>query len=86
MGELAYDAATLAEAEKLTQRWLKDPASVPADTASIAVPLASLRAGASRLDELRAAAKRAKEPEDRVLAIRAMGKFDDETVLRRRST
>jgi cytosol alanyl aminopeptidase len=81
MGRTAHDPATLAEAEKYTQAWLKDPRSVAADTASIAVPLASLRAGTSRLEELRAAAKNARTPEDRVLAIRAMGSFEDPAVL-----
>ena len=83
MGAIAYDDRTLAEAEKYAQQWLKDPGSVPADTASIAVPLASLRAGASRLEELRVAARKASSPEDRVLAVRAMGQFDDEVVLRK---
>ncbi|MGD0524620.1 MAG: M1 family aminopeptidase [Polyangiaceae bacterium] len=83
MGGLAYDPATLAEAEKLTERWLKDPASVPADAASIAVPLASLRAGGPRLEELRATVKTARSPDDRALGIRAMGAFDDEATLRR---
>ena len=44
---------------EVTQKWLPDPTSVQADAAAIAVPLASLRAGAARLDELRAAAKAA---------------------------
>ncbi|HEY3817926.1 MAG TPA: M1 family aminopeptidase [Polyangiaceae bacterium] len=83
MGGLAYDPATLAEAEKLAQRWLKDPSSISADAASVALPLASIRAGAPRLEELRAAVKSAKSPEDRELAIRAMGTFDDPTTLRR---
>jgi len=83
MGEIAYDPATLAEAEKLTQKWLKDPASISADQAAIAVPLASFRAGMPRLDELRAVVKNARSPEDRLLAIRAMGTFDDPSTLRR---
>ncbi len=83
MGALAYDPATLAEAEKLTQAWLKDPSSVSADAATVAVPLASIRAGATRLEELRAALKSAKSPADRELAIRAMGTFDDPATLRR---
>ncbi len=82
MGELAYDPVTLTEAEKVTQKWLADPTSVQADAASIAVPMASLRAGASRLTELRAAAKAARTPEQRVIAIRAMATFDDPVVLR----
>jgi alanyl aminopeptidase len=80
MGAIARDKRTLEEADRYAGRWLKDPASIPADTASVAVPLASLRAGVPRLDELRAAAKSAKEPEDRMLAIRAMGMFDDPSV------
>jgi alanyl aminopeptidase len=80
MGEIARDKRTLDEAEKYAERWLKDPASVAADTAAVAVPLASLRAGASRLEELRAAARSARDPGDRVLAIRAMGMFDDPAV------
>jgi hypothetical protein len=83
MGHLAHDAATLAEAEKYAQKWLKDPTSVPSDTASVAVPLASILAGASRLDELRAAAKNARTPQDRIVAIRAMSWFEDPTVLKK---
>jgi aminopeptidase N len=82
MGHLAHDTATLAEAEKYAQKWLKDPTSVPPDTAMVAVPLASIRAGAPRLDELRAAAKSAKTPQDRIVAIRSMAWFDDPTLLR----
>jgi alanyl aminopeptidase len=82
MGELAEDDATLRDAEKWAKKWLADTASVPADVASVAVPLASERAGQLRLDELRAAARSASLPDDRVLAIKAMGSFDDPAVLR----
>ena len=73
MGELAGDPATLAEAEKITQKWLKDPVERRRPTRPpIAVPLASIRAGAARLDELRAAVEqrevaggpRARHPRD----------------------
>jgi aminopeptidase N len=82
LGVVGHDARTLDEAEAYARKWLKDPASVPADTAAVAVPLASLRAGPQRLEELRAAAKGAKTPEDRSLAIRSMGMFDDPSTLR----
>ncbi|MDP9151402.1 MAG: ERAP1-like C-terminal domain-containing protein, partial [Myxococcota bacterium] len=82
MGELANDPATLDEAERYTVRWLKDPASVPADVAATALPLASLQAGYARLYELRAAATNATAVEGRVLAIRAMGMFSDPAILR----
>jgi alanyl aminopeptidase len=81
LGEIASDATTLDEAEKYATRWLKDPANVPGDTASVAVPLASTRAGATRLEELRAAVQRASSLEDRTIGIRAMGSFDDPSVL-----
>jgi alanyl aminopeptidase len=83
MGGVAHDAATLAEAEKYAQKWLKDPTSVSPETAAVAVPLASIRASASRLDELRAAAKGARTPQDRIVAIRSMAWFEDPTVLRK---
>lgn len=83
MGRLAEDDATIKEADKYAQKWLKDASSVAGDTAAIAVPLASIRAGQARLDELRTAAKNAKTPEDRVLAIGAMGWFSDPDVLKR---
>jgi aminopeptidase N len=82
LGELAEDPATLDEAERYAARWLRDPSSVPGDIATLAVPLASKRAGAARLAELRAAARAATTPQDRTIALRAMGMFDDPFVLR----
>jgi cytosol alanyl aminopeptidase len=81
MGEVAHDDATLVEAEGYAEKWLKDPASVPSDVAAIAVPMASLRAGKDRLEALRAAAKNATSAQDRTLALRAMGSFEDPAVL-----
>jgi cytosol alanyl aminopeptidase len=83
MGELANDGETLDEAEAYAERWLQDPSGVPSDTAAVAVPLASKRAGPARLFQLRSAAINAKTPEDRALAIRAMAMFDDPELLRR---
>ena len=82
-GELANDEATLNEAGQYAESWLRDPTAVPADTAAVALPLASIRAGGSRLYELRSAATNAKTLEDRALAIRAMGTFDDPVLLRK---
>jgi alanyl aminopeptidase len=82
MGEIAADKATLDEAERFAAAWLKDPASVPTETAAAAVPVASQRAGAARLDELRAAARTAPTPEERRIAIGAMGAFDDPAIVR----
>lgn len=82
LGEIAGDQPTLAEAERYAARWLSNPSSVPSDVAALAVPLASKQSIAARLTELRAAAKRATTPEDRVIALRAMGWFDDISILR----
>jgi alanyl aminopeptidase len=81
LGEVAGDRATLDEADKYAARWLKDPANVPSDIASVAVPLASARAGMGRFEELRAAVARAASLEDRAIAIHAMGSFDDPPVV-----
>jgi cytosol alanyl aminopeptidase len=83
MGEIADDEATLDEAQSYAEKWLRDPASVPPDIALAALPLASMKAGAARLYQLRAAATNAKTPEDRALAIRAMGTFDEPSLLRK---
>ena len=83
LGELASDETTLAEADRYARAWLRDRSNVAADTAAVAVPLASIGAGEARLDELREAARSAPTPEDRVVAIRAMGLFDDPAVLRK---
>jgi aminopeptidase N len=82
MGGIARDAATLREAETYAVRWLQDPNSLSGDIAALAVPLASMQAGAARLTELRAAARSAKTPQDRIIALRAMGTFEEGAVLR----
>jgi alanyl aminopeptidase len=83
LGEIADDETTLNEAQQYAESWLRDPTAVPADTAAVALPLASIKAGAARLYQLRSAATNAKTPEDRALAIRAMGTFDDPVLLRK---
>jgi alanyl aminopeptidase len=83
MGELAGDEATLNEADRYAEKWLTDSTSVNPDTAAAALPLASMRAGEARLYQLRSAAAHAKTPEDRVLAIHALGTFDDPALLRK---
>jgi aminopeptidase N len=81
MADVAQDPQTFAEAEPIAQAWLKDPQSVDDNAAQAAVPIASRRAGQARLDELRAALQKAKTPEQRMIALRAMYGFDDPQVL-----
>ncbi len=83
MADLAGDPTTLREADAIAQAWLKDPASVDPDVAPIAVDLASRGANAERLTALRDMAKRAKTPQDRIVAVRAMAGFDDAALLER---
>jgi cytosol alanyl aminopeptidase len=83
MGETANDEATFDEADAIARKWLRDPASVLPDVAAVALPLASMKAGGARLYQLRAVVANARTPEDRVLAIRAMGTFDDPALLRK---
>ncbi len=83
MADLAGDAATIREADVFAQAWLRDPLSVDPDVAQIAVELASRTATDDRLAALREAAKRAKTPQDRIVALRAMGGFDEPALLER---
>jgi alanyl aminopeptidase len=83
MGELAEDDATLREADAIAQKWTKDPESVNADIAALAVELGSRRAGEARFEALRAAARSAKSPEVRSTALHGLGAFGDAELLRR---
>jgi len=82
MGDTVEDDATLREAEEIATKWLADPASVDADAGPVALDLASRRAGEARVTALLAAAKSAKNREDRIVALRALAGFDDEVRLR----
>jgi alanyl aminopeptidase len=82
MGELAADEATLREADEHASRWLADPTSLDADTASVAVPLASRHAGPERHTKLLGIVRDGKTREDRLLALRALAGFDDPALLR----
>jgi cytosol alanyl aminopeptidase len=83
MADVAGDAATVREADGFAQAWLRDPTSVDADVAAVAVELASRTATDERLAALREAAKKAKSPQDRVIALRAMAGFDEPSILER---
>jgi alanyl aminopeptidase len=83
MGNLAEDASIAAEAERRTVAYLRDPSSVDPDVASIAVPIASRRAGADRLAALTEFLGHARTPADRVTAIAGLAGFGDPALLRR---
>jgi alanyl aminopeptidase len=81
MGELAEDETTLREASEVTARFLTDHASVDADAASLALDLAARRGTPAHVTTLLDAARDAKTKEERIVALRAMGGFDDREVL-----
>lgn len=78
MGDLVEDDTTLREAEELATKWLAEPSSVDADTASVALDLASRKALEGRVTALLEATKNAKSRENRLIALRAMMGFDTE--------
>jgi hypothetical protein len=82
MGELAQDEGTLKEAEKQAKAWLADPNSVDGDIATVAVELASRKAGKERFDALLAAMKNATTPQNRVIAVRGLAAFGDAGLLK----
>ncbi len=83
LGMLGDDPATLARAETVAAAWLRDPASVDSDHAAIALPMASRRADATRFEALLASLDRAATPQERQLALGALGTFDDLDLVRR---
>jgi aminopeptidase N len=81
LGELANDPDTLKEAERLTTAWLADPTSVDGDLARVALPLASRRAGAERIEALRKAMRSAKNPNDQKTALLGLAGFEDPALI-----
>lgn len=77
MVDVAEDDATIKEADRIAAMWIADPASVDPDTGAIAVELGSRRADEGRLLALVAAMKKAKNREDRLVALKGMMGFDD---------
>jgi aminopeptidase N len=71
------------EADKRASAWLKDPKSVDADVAAIALRVSSRRAGEKRLTELEDAMQKAMSPQDRLVAAGALGAFTDPALLRK---
>jgi aminopeptidase N len=82
LGEVADDAATRKEAADLAKAWLKDPKSVDADAAPIALAITARHADAAWLEQLHGAIVHAATPEDRVTGLGALGAFGDPKVLR----
>jgi aminopeptidase N len=80
---LAEDPWLFPEAEKKTTAYLKEPRSVDADIASIALRISSRRAGEKRFDELLGSLTRSETPEHRNVVLGALGSFGSPALVRR---
>jgi alanyl aminopeptidase len=83
LGDLGQDGPTLAEADRRARAWLDAPAKGNADLARIALPLAAKRGDAALFDRLRGVVAHPPTPETRVLALYALGGFDDPALIER---
>jgi cytosol alanyl aminopeptidase len=83
LSRLADDPWLAPQAGARAQAFLADPRSVDPDLAAIALRASTRRAGDARFAELTAAMRRAKTPEDRIVAVGALGSFADPQILRR---
>jgi alanyl aminopeptidase len=83
LGDLGDDGPTLAEAGRRARAWLDAPAAADADLARIALPLAAKRGDAALFDRLLGVYTHAPTPESRVLALYALGGFDDPDLIAR---
>ncbi len=83
LGYDARDPVALAQARKLADKALNNPASVDRELASSAFALAALNGDEAFYDKLQATLKNAKSPEEYYMALFALPRFDDSKLLER---
>jgi len=83
LGYDARDPETLAEARKIADKALADPASVDRELAGSAFPLAALNGDSEFFDKLIAALKSPKSPEEYYMYFFALPQFSDPKLLQR---
>jgi len=83
LGETGHDPEALAEARKLTERALENPASVESGLAGAAFGLAALNGDSAFYDKLMAGMKSAKTPEQYYLYFFTLAGFSDPQLLQR---
>src|SRR5690606_19692951 len=83
LAELGADAKVIAAATALARRWLVDPASVPPPAAQLALPIAARGGDAALHEALVALVRAGPPPQERSLAMAALGSFRDPELLAR---
>ncbi len=83
LGYDARDPEVLAQARKLADQALNNPASVDRELAASAFRLAALTGDQAFYDKLLATLKNAKSPEEYYIALSALPRFDDTKLLQR---
>ncbi|MBZ5552128.1 MAG: M1 family metallopeptidase [Acidobacteriia bacterium] len=83
LGGLGRDPKVLAEARRLTEQALQDPASVDSSLAAAAFGLTARNGDAALYDKLRAAIKTAKTPGQYYLYFFTLGNFNDPQLIER---
>jgi aminopeptidase N len=83
LGDAGRDPQTLAEAHKLTEQALQDPASVESGLAGAALGLAARNGDEALYDKLLAAMKKAKTPEQYYLYLFTLSNFSDPQLVER---
>jgi len=76
------DAALLAEARKLTDRWLADPAAADPDTANLAIEIAARGGDRALFDRILGEARKAKEQRRRGVLLGSLAWFRDPALRR----
>ena len=82
LGMLTDDVVARRSAEALAAEYLRVPATVDAEMATVALPVASRRLGGQRFAALQAALPTAATPQDRSLLLGSMVSFDDPALVR----
>jgi alanyl aminopeptidase len=82
-GMLTDDFMARTQADAIAAEYLRAPATVDAEMATVALPVASRRAGAQRFEALLAALPGAATPQDRALILGALVSFDSPTLVQR---
>src|SRR5262249_6894823 len=83
LGGLGDDSETIAQARRVADAWLSDPAATDADVGVTALMVAAKRGDASLFDRLVTMAKSATSPDARRMVLRSLASFEDPKLARR---